>query len=68
MCKELNCTWKCPNPKHKKSVRRYHNPDNIPICPICRQQMVRVYIMTNYQIKTLQLSKNRVKRNLLTID
>lgn len=38
MTRELNRTYKCPNPKHPKTERR-NKHDKPPICPICRQEM-----------------------------
>lgn len=66
MSRELNCTWRCENPKHKLTVRRNKSPYNIPICPICRKEMVQHRNATKYFINRNGLSRRRVKRNLLT--
>lgn len=66
MSRELNCTWRCENPKHNLTVRRNKLPYNIPICPICRKEMVQYRNATKYFIDRNGLSRRRVKRNLLT--
>lgn len=67
MCRELNCTWRCTNPKHKLTQRRFHIPHNgAPICPICRQPMVPARNITSYRAEREGISKRRAKRNRTT--
>ena len=50
MSRELNCTWRCTNPKHKLTQRRFHIPQNgAPLCPICRQPMIPARNITYYR-------------------
>lgn len=67
MSRELNCTWKCANPKHKLTQRRFHIPHNgAPLCPICRQPMVPARNITSYRAELEGISKRRAKRNRIT--
>ena len=63
MSHELNCNWRCENPKHKLIVRRHNHAFPAPICPICRKPMVQHKNLPNFRIEQLGLSKRRVKRN-----
>lgn len=51
---ELNWTYKCPNPKHTKTVRRNKFLPT-PICPICNCKMEKViYVPKNKKQKHSQ--------------
>ena len=67
MCRELNCTWRCKNPKHKLTQRRYRIPHNgVPLCPICRQPIEQARNITSYRAEREGISKRRAKRNRIT--
>lgn len=67
MSRELNCTWRCKNPNHKLTTRRFHIPSNgAPLCPICRQPMEPARNITKYRAERTGISLKRAKRNKIT--